>query len=164
MSPEQARARPVDKRTDIWAFGCVLYEMLTGRPAFPGATVSDTIAKILEREPDWQALPAALPERGLELLQRCLAKDLAERRRDMHDIRLELEQVLRSLHSQSARVTTVAAAPAIRRRHGWLWAAAALAALTLAAGTVWYRLPGAPLQVMRLNMDVSPAQALTGLT
>jgi eukaryotic-like serine/threonine-protein kinase len=164
MSPEQARARPVDKRTDIWAFGCVLYEMLTGRPAFPGATVSDTIAKILEREPDWQALPVALPERGLELLQRCLAKDLAERRRDMHDIRLEVEQVLRSLHSQSSRVTPVAGAPATRRRHGWLWAAAALAALTLAAGTVWYRLPVAPLQIMRLNMDVSPAQALTGLT
>ena len=164
MSPEQARARPVDKRTDIWAFGCVLYEMLTGRPAFPGATVSDTIAKILEREPDWQALPAALPERGLELLQRCLAKDLAERRRDMHDIRLELEQVVRSLHSQSARAATLAAAPATHRRRGWLWAAAALAAVALAAGTVWYRLPAAPLQVMRLNMDVSPASALTGLT
>jgi serine/threonine protein kinase len=164
MSPEQARGRPVDKRADIWAFGCVLYEMLTGRPAFPGATVSDTIAKILEREPDWQALPAALPERGLELLQRCLAKDLAERRRDMHDIRLELEQVLRSVHGQSARVVKSAAAPATRRRGGWLWAAAALTALALAAGTVWYRRPAAPLQVMRLNMDVSPAAALTGLT
>jgi hypothetical protein len=105
-----------------------------------------------------------LPERGLELLQRCLAKDLAERRRDMHDIRLELEQVLRSVHGQSARVVKSAAATATRRRHGWLWAAAALTALTLAAGTVWYRRPVAPLQVMRLNMDVSPAAALTGLT
>ena len=61
MSPEQARGQPVDKRTDIWAFGCVLYEMLTGRVAFAGDTVSDTIAKILEREPDWSALPAATP-------------------------------------------------------------------------------------------------------
>ena len=61
MSPEQARGLPVDKRTDIWAFGCVLYEMLTGRVAFAGDTVSDTIAKILEREPDWSALPAATP-------------------------------------------------------------------------------------------------------
>ena len=164
MSPEQARAKPVDKRTDIWAFGCVLYEMLTGRPAFPGATVSDTIARILEREPDWQALPAALPERGVELLRHCLAKDLADRRRDMHDIRLEVEQVLRSLHSQSARSATLAAAPATRRRHRWVWAAAALAAVAVAAGTIWYRLPAAPVQIMRLNMDVSPAQALTGLT
>ena len=61
MSPEQARGLPVDKRTDIWAFGCVLYEMLTGRVAFAGDTVSDSIAKILEREPDWSALPAATP-------------------------------------------------------------------------------------------------------
>ena len=61
MSPEQARGLPVDKRTDIWAFGCVLYEMLTGRVTFAGDTVSDSIAKILEREPDWSALPAATP-------------------------------------------------------------------------------------------------------
>ena len=61
MSPEQARGLPVDKRTDIWAFGCVLYEMLTGRVTFAGDTVSDSIAKILEREPDWSALPATTP-------------------------------------------------------------------------------------------------------
>ena len=64
MSPEQARGKAVDKRTDIWAFGCVLYEMLTGRRAFRGETVSDTIAAILEREPDWTALPAGTPRRG----------------------------------------------------------------------------------------------------
>ena len=68
MSPEQARGQPVDKRGDIWAFGCVLYEMLTGRLAFPGDTVSDTIAKILEREPDWSALPPATPARVRQLL------------------------------------------------------------------------------------------------
>ena len=61
MSPEQARGKPVDKRTDIWAFGCVLYEMLTGQRAFAGDTISDTIAAILEREPDWIALPPATP-------------------------------------------------------------------------------------------------------
>jgi serine/threonine protein kinase len=74
MSPEQARGLPVDKRTDIWAFGCVLYEMVTGRVAFPGETISDSIAKILEREPDWSALPAATPAPIRQLLLRCLAK------------------------------------------------------------------------------------------
>ena len=64
MSPEQARGLAVDKRTDIWAFGCVLYEMLTGRVTFAGDTASDSIAKILEREPDWSALPAPTPERA----------------------------------------------------------------------------------------------------
>ena len=72
MSPEQARGLPVDKRTDIWAFGCVLYEMLTGRVAFAGDTVSDSIAKILEREPDWSALPATTPASIRRLLLRCL--------------------------------------------------------------------------------------------
>ena len=75
MSPEQARGRPVDKRADLWAFGAVLYEMLTGRTAFPGETVSDTIVAILEREPDWAALPADVPSSVRTLIRRCLAKD-----------------------------------------------------------------------------------------
>ena len=84
MSPEQARGLPVDKRTDIWAFGCVLYEMLTGRVAFAGDTVSDSIAKILEREPDWSALPAATPVAIRRVLLRCLdegSKETPERHR-----------------------------------------------------------------------------------
>ena len=92
MSPEQARGRPVDKRTDIWAFGCVLYEMLTGRPAFAGETVSDTIAAILERDPDWDALPALTPVSIRRLLQRCLEKDPKRRVRDIGDARLEIEE------------------------------------------------------------------------
>src|SRR5258708_8351020 len=83
MSPEQARGRTVDKRTDIWAFGCVLYEMLTARVVFPGDTVSDTIGKILEREPDWSALPASTPAAIRRLLVRCLVKDPKQRRRDL---------------------------------------------------------------------------------
>ncbi|MFN2446014.1 MAG: serine/threonine-protein kinase [Vicinamibacterales bacterium] len=75
MSPEQARGLPVDKRTDIWAFGCVLFEMLCGGRPFPGETVSDTIATILTREPDWNRLPAAAPARVTRLLRRCLEKD-----------------------------------------------------------------------------------------
>jgi len=91
MSPEQARGRPVDKRTDIWAFGCVLFEMLAGRRAFSGETFSDTIATILTREPDWDRLPAEVPIRVRSLLCRCLEKDPRRRLRDVGDARLELE-------------------------------------------------------------------------
>ena len=90
MSPEQARGQAVDKRTDIWAFGCVLYEMLTGRAAFARETVSDTIAAILEREPDWTALPPTTPPYVSRLLERCLEKDPTRRLRDIGDARVEL--------------------------------------------------------------------------
>jgi serine/threonine protein kinase len=92
MSPEQARGKLVDKRTDIWAFGCVLYEMLSGRLTFPGATVSDTIAAILEREPAWDALPRTLPPAVRRLLRRCLEKEARQRLRDIGDVRLELDE------------------------------------------------------------------------
>ena len=92
MSPEQARGKAVDKRTDIWAFGCVLYEMLTGRPPFRGETVSDTVAGILEREADWSALPAETTATIRRLLQRCLEKDPKRRLRDIGDARLEIEE------------------------------------------------------------------------
>jgi serine/threonine-protein kinase len=91
MSPEQARGRTLDKRTDIWSFGCVLFEMLTGRMAFRGDTVSDTIARVLERDVDWAALPESCPPRIRELLRRCLQKDPGRRLRDIGDARLELE-------------------------------------------------------------------------
>jgi eukaryotic-like serine/threonine-protein kinase len=94
MSPEQARGQPVDKRTDIWAFGCVLYEMLTGRLAFPGHTVSDVIAAILEREPDWSMLPDSTPPTIRKLLTRCFEKNTRTRLRDIGDARLEVEDAL----------------------------------------------------------------------
>ena len=92
MSPEQARAKPVDKRTDVWAFGCVLFEMLTGRAAFAGETVSDTISKILQREPAWDALPDATPPVIHRVLHRCLEKDLKRRVRDIADVGVEIER------------------------------------------------------------------------
>jgi len=91
MSPEQARGSVVDKRTDVWAFGCVLYEMLTGRRAFAGDTMTDTIGKILEREPDWDALPADAPPGLIRLLRRCLEKDPRRRLRDIGDASIELD-------------------------------------------------------------------------
>jgi eukaryotic-like serine/threonine-protein kinase len=93
MSPEQARGMAVDKRSDIWAFGCVLYEMLAGRLAFTGDTVSDTIAKILERDPVWSALPASTPPAVRRLLIRCLAKEPKDRLRDIGDARIEIDGV-----------------------------------------------------------------------
>ena len=93
MSPEQARGGRIDKRTDIWAFGCVLYEMLTGRRSFEAPTVSDTIVAVLDRAPDWDALPPGVSLRMQRLLRRCLEKDPRRRLRDIGDARLELEDV-----------------------------------------------------------------------
>jgi serine/threonine-protein kinase len=92
LSPEQARGKAVDRRTDIWSFGCVLYECLTGKRAFEGETVSDTIARILERDVEWTRLPKATPARIRELLKHCLKKDPRKRLRDIGEARLVLEQ------------------------------------------------------------------------
>ena len=102
MSPEQTRGKPVDKRTDIWAFGCVLYEMLTGRDGLRGETMSDVIAGILERDPNWDALPAKTPPRVRQLLRRCLEKDHRHRLRDIGDARLELNETLTGAESTQA--------------------------------------------------------------
>ena len=93
MSPEQARGAPVDRRTDIWAFGCVVFEMLTGRLAFDGNTRSDIVAGILEREPDWATVPPDTPAAVRRLLRRCLEKDHRRRIRDIGDVKLELEDI-----------------------------------------------------------------------
>ena len=94
MAPEQARGKPVDKRTDIWAFGCVLYEMLTGRRVFAQDTVSDTIAAILEREPHWEILSPTIPVGLRRLLRRCLEKDSKHRLRDIGDARIEIQEAM----------------------------------------------------------------------
>ena len=95
MSPEQARGQPVDKQTDVWAFGCVLYEMLAGRPAFSGSTLTDTLAAILDREPDWTALPRAASDAIHRVLRRCLEKDARLRLHDIADARIEIDDELR---------------------------------------------------------------------
>ncbi len=102
MSPEQARGLAVDRRTDVWAFGCVLYECLSGRRTFAGETVSDVVARILEREPDWGALPATVPARLREVVKRCLIKDARERPRDIGDLRRELSAILQESSSPGA--------------------------------------------------------------
>jgi serine/threonine protein kinase len=94
MSPEQARGNPVDHRSDIWAFGCVLYEMLTGELPFKGETLSDTLAGILEHEPDWERLPQATPTNIRVLLRRCLEKDPHRRLQHIGDARLEISETI----------------------------------------------------------------------
>jgi serine/threonine protein kinase len=129
MSPEQARGKPVDKRTDIWSFGCVLYEMLTGQPAFGGETTSDVVAAVLEREPDWRKLPSATPPRVVELLHRCLEKDRRRRLRDIGDASADLQLV--------PAVASIAT-PVVSGRRRWLTiAAAAAAAAIVTAGAMW---------------------------
>jgi len=127
MSPEQARGNAVDARTDIWAFGCVVYELLTGRRAFPGQQLSDTIAAVLEREPDWAALPGATPSGIRDLLQSCLHKDATHRLQNISDARKTIEQAQRGPNR---------------------WKIAAIAAVALAtlaiAGAVWSRGPALP--------------------
>jgi eukaryotic-like serine/threonine-protein kinase len=147
MSPEQARGRPVDRRTDIWAFGCVLFEMLTGGPPFDGTDVADTLVAILTRAPDWERLPAATPSSIRRLLQRCLQKERLRRLADIADARLELEEPALSAESGGA--------PLVRGRGRWIaWPIAAVtgaAALWLLTMTLSRR-PAADSQVMRTSI------------
>ena len=105
MSPEQARGRPVDRRTDIWAFGCVLYEMLTGRSVFAGKTMSDLLAAVLTTDPDWTTLPEETPAPIRKLLRRCLEKDRKRRLDSAADARLEIDDVLAAPPGEASVVT-----------------------------------------------------------
>jgi TolB-like protein len=125
MSPEQAGGQQVDQRTDIWAFGCVLYELLTGRAAFAAPTCTDTLAAIVEREPDWRALPATVPTPIVQLLHRCLDKNPLSRLRDIGDARLELEAAVGPKRS--------AAPYTILRRRAFALTAGAVAVMGAAA-------------------------------
>ena len=115
MSPEQVRGKPTDHRTDIWSFGCLLYEMLTSERPFEGDTVSDTVAHVLEREPDWQALPPEIPVNIQSLLHRCLEKDLKHRLRYIGDAVVEISQTL-SLPSTAVPVSSASLEISPRRR------------------------------------------------
>ena len=156
MSPEQARGQMVDKRTDIWAFGCVLYEMLTGRPAFRGDTSADTFTAILGREPDWAALPADTPAPIRRLLRRCLEKDLRRRWRDIADAGAELDDVSSGETGLASGPTAHASVDA-RTLRKWRVAALLLAALAGAALIVGgMRMRQTPPEVARWNLILPP--------
>ena len=155
MSPEQAKGRTVDRRADVWAFGCVLYEMLTGTRAFAGADIQDTFVAIMRDEPDWTRLPATLPQALVAYLKRCLQKDARQRVQSMGDVRLALEGGFET----AASPTTAAVAPAAPRgRLAWTAravAAAVIVALATPAALYFRRAAPDPI-VTRLELATPP--------
>jgi len=156
MSPEQARGEPVDRRTDIWSFGAMLYEMLAGRRPFAGDSVQETLAAVLRDEPDWGALPAGVPPMARRLVARCLRKDARRRLRDIGDARIELEEALSAPEwaSSEAIAPALTLHPAYRRglRHG-LGAGVAVALLGLVA---WLFTLPEPSPVRTEYLDIRP--------
>src|SRR5215813_11894628 len=124
MSPEQAKGAVLDRRTDIFAFGCVVYEMLTGQRAFPGETVSEIIAAVIRSEPDWSRLPVEVPPEIRRLLSRCLQKERSRRLRDIADARFQIEEALNNDPVRSE--TAVTRTRSIGRWAGWVVAAVSL--------------------------------------
>jgi serine/threonine-protein kinase len=161
MSPEQARGRPVDKRADIWAFGCVLFEMLAGRRAFDGSDVSDMLAAVLRSEPDWSALPADTPPAVRTVLRRCLEKDPKRRIGDSADVLLLMEELTELSRAQAASSPGSTA----RRATRWLVPVAAAIAGALVAGAVlWQMRPvPAPPAVQRLVVALPDGDTFSGI-
>ncbi len=156
MSPEQAKGKPVDKRADVFAFGCVLYELLTGRRAFQGETITETLAAILKGEPDWEALPESTPWRIRDLLRRYLQKDPSHRLRDIGDARITIREALTEPEAAAPMVPAAAPKPA-RWRVALPWGAAllmALLAIGLALG------PSPPAQPPTSRFATTPTAPL----
>jgi len=145
MSPEQARGRPADKRSDIWAFGAVLYEMLAGRRAFDGDDTSYTLANILKSEPEWNALPADTPSRVRRVLRRCLEKDPKSRSHDIADVRLDLDD------SDLAVAPPLSVTPRLLNRERVAWALLVAALAGSLAYSLGRKPPGSP--VVRFQID-----------
>ena len=170
MSPEQARGQAVDKRADIWAFGCVLYEMLTAKQPFDGDNIVDVLGAVARLEPDFDALPPEVPPRVRRVLQLCLRKDVRQRAQAMGDVRLALDGAFET-DAPSAPVSAKAAAP--RARLAWAaFGLAVLAAAALAVPAVRHWRESAPTQLsgrfnvslpQTANFALSPSWASAGL-
>ena len=154
MSPEQARGQEVDKRTDIWALGVVLWEMLTGKPLFGGETVSDVLAAVLRAEPQWQAVSDRTPPAVLKLLSRCLTRDPRDRLHDVADARIELEEAIKEPDlTAAASVQPTARRVDSMQRILWALVGAALATALGVVGWLWFRPePGTP-QIRRFQLN-----------
>ena len=158
MAPEQAKGRSVDKRADIWAFGCVLYEMLTGRPAFEGEDASEILASIIKGSANLALLPADIHPGLRRLIARCLEKDVRKRYRDIGDVRYELEQI--QAHPEGVPPQTVVD-PRMATRPSLQWIAAAVALAAIAGGAVWFLKPAPPPEARptgRFTYTLPPGQ------
>jgi serine/threonine protein kinase len=155
MSPEQARGQPLDKRTDVWSFGCVLYEALTGRRAFGSDTLSDTITAVLSHEPDWDALPTATPSLVRSLLRRCLQKDRKRRARDLGDARIEIEEALSQPEWPQEPAAAVPSASRRLGRPGLVWGAGGALVGGLVIGLVAWGTMGALVRTAGRSRQVS---------
>jgi Tol biopolymer transport system component len=165
MSPEQAKGKPVDRRADIWAFGCVLYEMLTAKMPFHGETVTDTLAAVVRAEPDWSRLPAATPPHVRVLLQRCLQKDPKQRLRDIGDARISIDEVLSGAPEPSSVAATPVSVPFWRRALAWTLFGVTAVALATLAFVRFREKPAVRAEVMRFEipMPEKTAQAPNGV-
>ena len=163
MSPEQARGKAVDKRSDIWAFGAVLFEMVSGRRAFSGENVSETLAEVMKSEPPWQSLPSHVPAHLVRLIRQCLVKDPRQRIRDMGDVRLALDGAFQTTGS-TATVTTTSGDERWTRIAAFpLAAMTAVVAAIAAGGGVWMLsrpAPAPPAPIARLAMPLPDGQRL----
>ena len=161
MPPEQARGKTVDKRADIWSFGCVVYELLTGTRAFGGDETTDTLAFVITKEPDWSALPADVPAPIRRVLRRCLEKDRNRRFADIGDVRLDIEDALNAAPDATGAVIAVPTAGRSRRLVGIASVAAATVVIALA---FWIGRRTAPpaiaAPVTRFLVNVAPAERL----
>src|SRR5262249_24312627 len=139
--------KKVDKRTDIWALGCVLYELLTGKQAFEGETVTETLAAVVKAEPDWTRLPRTTPASIRVLLRRCLQKDLTRRLRDATDARIEIEDALSAPAAEESETAVIPARPVLRRLIPW--SASLLTGALIAGLAVWNLKPSPPKRFAR---------------
>src|SRR3989454_4232251 len=149
MSPEQAKGKAVDRRTDIFAFGCVLYEMLTGRAAFEGEDTTEILARVLQSEPDWSLLPVGVPQSVRNLLRLCLEKNLKKRRHDAGDVRIDLEQALSGGTEVAGPVS-----PSITRERLWMGLAAAFLVAMTALAILHFREASPAERVLRLTVPL----------
>jgi eukaryotic-like serine/threonine-protein kinase len=153
MSPEQARGKAVDRRADIWAFGCVLYEMLTGSAAFPGQDVTEILASVIRAEPEWNRLPAKLHWRLREVLERCLRKDTKDRYHDISDVRIDIQKVLADPGGMLQPASTIQSG----KRGTLLWVAALVLTAIVAGLVIWNFKPASrseSLHVTRFSYEL----------